>query len=307
MDDDQELLEQLRKISVSIRAENTRLSYERDWRLFCRWTVQANRESLPASDETVALYIAHEIARKRRLATVRCRISAIRWYHRAAGHSGPGPDSLKQIMRGAKRMLKEQPRCKAALLLDDLRRICAQTPGTPLEIRDRAIILFGFASAFRRAEIARMEYSDVQVFPKGMLIHLRWEKQDQEGRGRTIAVCRGKGPTCPVTALERWLDVRGHEPGVLFNRFTAGGMTAKGFTGEVITKLLQRELRRVGIDWKAYGAHSLRAGFITAAGLAGHSEMVISQHTGHKSMDILRRYFRPRDPFAAAISGKIGL
>jgi len=107
----------------------------------------------------------------------------------------------------------------AATSLDELRLISEQLAGehTIRSIRDRAMILFGFATAFRRIEIAGFDLSDIELKPASLAISLGKSKADQEGKGRELVIPKAKDPgLCPILALNEWLEARGRWPGPLF-------------------------------------------------------------------------------------------
>jgi integrase len=137
-------------------------------------------------------------------------------------------------------------------------------------------------------------------------MHVRREKQDQEGVGRWIGLPAGRHEaTCPVRALRAWLEVRrGSAAGALFTHLHSpyGRLGASP-----IFTIVKQALRKAGIEPAGYGPHSLRAGFVTEAVEAGAGELLIAAQTGHRSMQVLRRYFRRRDLFKANACGMLGL
>ncbi|REJ98750.1 MAG: hypothetical protein DWQ35_00425 [Planctomycetota bacterium] len=104
-------------------------------------------------------------------------------------------------------------------------------------------------------------------------------------------------PYCPVRILRRWLDVSGITSGHVFrpvnrwNRIVVYGDRI-GLWPQYIDKVVKKLMRRAGLDPKGYGAHSLRAGFVTQAALMGKTESEIMRHTGHGSFTMVRRYIR---------------
>src|SRR5690606_7389113 len=99
---------------------------------------------------------------------------------------------------------------KDPILVEDLRQIVCQLPDTLTGRRDRALLLVGFAGGFRRSELVSINREDLQSVPRGLVIHLRRSKTDQEGRGEKVGIPRGSRlETCPVRALEDWLSESG--------------------------------------------------------------------------------------------------
>jgi integrase len=155
----------------------------------------------------------------------------------------------------------------------------------------------GFVSALRTASLADLLFGDVEFTPKGVIVTIRKEKQDQEGKGRLIGLPYGKHhDTCPVRCLNDWIERRGSWPGPLFPR-SRGKPRERPMGAERFCLIVQACVNRIGLAWRNFGGHSLRAGFITEAGEAGVSDLLIASQSGHADMDCLRRYFRRRDVF----------
>ena len=290
-------------------APRTISSYQSDFRTFETWCKAAGRDPLPATDDTVELYITDLIRSGRKITTAERHAMAINHWHRECRHPKPCGPGLRDLLNGARRKLCQQPAQKDAISLDDL-KLMVKTIGTasPIAIRDSALLLFGWATALRRSSLARLQREDLTFTPKGILIWVRNEKQDREGKGRKLAVPFGKGKRmCPVRAMQRWLDVRGNMPGPVFCHVMRGHIKPKKLHGNRIAQIVQETAAKVGFDRKRYAAHSLRAGMATEGLERGVNEVMIAQQTGHRSLDTLRLYLRSRDPFRGNAVSKIGL
>jgi integrase len=280
----------------SARASATLSAYASDWRDFERWCADAQRRALPASEETVCLYLVARLE-DRRVSTVDRRFAAILDKHRREGAAVPSGQLVRDVMRGARRERGSAVSQKAALRPEDLRRICGllarrHSAGA---LRDRALLLLGFAAGMRRSEIVALDLADVQFRRRGVLLRIRRSKTDQEGRGRDVGVFSGsRAQSCPVRALKAWLYVRGRAPGALFPGRGASGHLVPAMVGQVVKK----GVRLIGLDPAGYGAHSLRAGFVTAAAEAGMPETLIMQRTGHRSVQTVAKYVRPASVFS---------
>lgn len=297
------------RLRQGIVAHNTVLGYGYDWRMFCAWAIRFNRDPLPAATETVALYLTELLTRGKKITTVRRRKCAIFYEHVARGLPVPNAREIQELLRGAQRLRGEKPRQMRAISVRELRRMSAALAriGTSRALRDRALLVVGFASALRRSNLGSLNLADVEFVRQGVILAVGREKQDQEGRGRLIGIVRGRhAHTCPVRALRAWLRVRGDAPGPLFPRLDRRhpGMP---LDGESICRLVKKAVMLIGIDPVQHGAHSLRAGFVTAAGEANVGEMVIARQTGHRSMQVLRRYFRRSEIWRANASALLGL
>jgi integrase len=301
-------LEKMR-LRKGVVARNTALGYGYDWRMFCAWAKSRGLDSLPATAETVALYLTDLLTQGKKITTARRRKCAIFYEHLARGLPPPESDEIRELLCGAQRLSGEKPRQMRPISVRELRRMSVKLArmSTPRALRDRALLVVGFASALRRSNLGALNLADIEFVSQGLILTIDREKGDQEGRGRLIGLARGRhAHTCPVRVLRAWLRVRGDRPGPLFPRFDRrdpGGP----LDGESICRLVKKALTLIGIDPVQHGAHSLRAGFVTAAGEANVGELVIARHTGHQSMQVLRRYFRRSDIWRANASSLLGL
>lgn len=288
------------------RASNTIAAYRVCWDVFERWCATAGRDSLPATPDTVGLFVVAELEGGRRLATVKLRLAAINQKHKAASLPLPvvtgGP--VRELVQNAARERRERPRKKAALTPELLRKLCRrlESSGLRIDVRDRAMFLVGFGAGWRRSEISSLDLGDLEFERRGRgaVIRLGASKTDQTGKGRLVGLPPGEHPeTCPVAALKEWLKVRGGWDGPLFTTFQKGSDEVEhhrvaGFT--VYSRFILH-LQRMGIDAGRYGAHSLRAGHVTAAAERGASLAQIAERTGHQSMKVLMDYIRPAELF----------
>jgi len=287
------------------QSDNTKKAYAHSWRVFESWCSDAGRDPLPASAETLRLFVSWCLRdRGYRLETVRTHVSGVKSYHARRRLTSPVDDTVKALVRNASRRLREKPRGAFALTPLLLRRLCsaALADGSPVAVRDRAIILLGFAGAFRRSETASLALDDVRFVRKGLEIRLWKTKTDQAGQGRFVGVSPGDvESTCPVRALRAWLKLRGVVPGPLFLRVRHNGCVVDGLglSGEAVNQCLKRWLAVVGVDADRLSAHSLRVGFVTAVGECGVSPLVIMKRTGHKTVQMVERYLRPVEVFSA--------
>lgn len=269
--------------------------YECDWRQFQTWCEKVGRPSMPASADTAALYATWLlIERGCKVSTAKQHVAAIAWFHRQSGHASPITRDVRSVLTGVKRQRKEQPQGRLALDRGDLARVSRVCDASGAEgARDRAVIVLGFATALRRSELAALQLSDVHFEREGLTVMVRSSKTDQEGKGRAIGVWRGKRPvTDPVRVIHEWIAKRGRWEGPLFCRVFAGEIIRTPISGNTINRIVVEAVTRAGLDPARYGAHSLRAGAITAAAEIGRSDREIMGLSGHESADIMRQYIR---------------
>ncbi len=270
--------------NAAMRAPLTNLAYASDLKVFRRWCILDGCSALPAATHDVCRYITEQLNSGRKVTTVGRYMTAIRAAHRDAGLESPHLAEMRTLITAAKRIRREQPVQKEPVTLDQLRRICAQTGGTTLlGVRNRAIILLGFASSLRRSNLAALDLADLRFEARGLVVHVRCEKQDQFGVGRILGVLAGRHPeTCALRALRAWLELRGSAAGPVFVGVNNGALTG----------------RRL---------HPARIGFVGAAVEANVNWLTIMETTGHRSIESLRRYYRCQDPLRAAAAAHIDM
>jgi len=215
-------------------------------------------------------------------------------------------ERVDSLLDGARRLRPETLTQAAPLTVEDLREVsqCLEAEGTAHAIRNRAMLVTGFCAALRSASLVELQVGDVEFEARGAILHIRREKNDQTGKGRLIGLPFGKRPeTCPVRALREWIDRRTDFPGPLFTHIRAGGGLPHALTPEHVGIIVRQSLAKAGKPTAGFSGHSLRAGAVTAAGEQGVTEILISQTTGHRSLAMVRRYFRRRDAFLNALSG----
>jgi integrase len=190
------------------------------------------------------------------------------------------------------------------LLRDDLFRVIDAIGERTKDVRDRALLLIGFAGGLRRSEIVALELADIESARQGLILHLRRSKTDQEGVGRKIGMPNGRTRFCPVTALERWRERSGIIEGPTFRPVDRHGRIAPGrLSGEAVSVIVKLRVAAAGIDPSGYSGHSLRAGFATSAAQAGVSALKIRAQTGHASDAMLGRYIRDGQLFTDNAAG----
>jgi len=272
------------------RSENTRRAYRSDWQMWAAWCAARGLSPLPADPARLADWIAEE-ALTHAPATLTRRLSAVIYAHQLQGKPSPVDQRVREVLRGIRRNPPVIGRGgRDALLLAELRAVCASLPRDHDGIRDRAILAMGWAVAFRRSEIVQLQVEDVDVQMEGMTALVRRSKTDQEGKGRTVAIRHAQAaddPACPVCAVVDWIMLSGISSGPLFP-----------ISDRAVYTIVRSRLHDACIDG-AWGAHSLRAGLVTQASLAGVDPLTIADTTGHRNLNQLIGYVRRHgDPFA---------
>jgi site-specific recombinase XerD len=302
-------LEQAREFARHSKAESTLRGYRADWRDFIGWCEGHSAGALPAAPETVAAYIAESTARIK-VGSIQRRLNAINAAHKAVGLESPTASNIvAATLQGIRRTLGTAPAQKAPALTDDIRAMVAPTDGGLIGLRDRALILLGFAGAFRRSELVALDVADLAFGRDGLTVNLRRSKTDQEGVGRKVGIPYGANPeTCPVRVLQAWLETAALAEGSVFRSLNRHGHLCPGRLAPAdVARVVKKLAERAGLDAAKYAGHSLRAGHATAAAISGASERSIMNQTGHRSVQMVRRYIRDGSLFRDNSAGKLGL
>jgi integrase len=232
--------------------------------------------------------------------------------HQAAGR--PSPASMQQTLvgetlKGIRRTLGTAQTGKRPFFTEQVRAMIGALPENLQGLRDRALLLIGFAGGFRRSELAGLAVDDIAHEKDGLVATLRRSKTDQEGRGRKVAIPYGSHPeTCPVRAYRDWLEAAGLEQGPVFREIDRHGrLQAKPLHKDSVGLIVKRAAARIGLNAAEYAGHSLRAGLATQAYLNGANELAIMQQTGHRSLATVRKYIREQSLFRDNPAGKLGL
>jgi site-specific recombinase XerD len=294
----------------SIRSRATRRAYLHDWQQFCLWCEQEGFSALPATPEAIVLY-ATDLTKNsgRRLNTLQRRMSAISKMHQRSGHETPTLSSeVRQFMFGLRREIGVAVDRKRPVMVEDLKHIVQSLPETLLGLRNRALLLLGFTGAFRRSELVSLDVSDYEVTKDGLVIVLRRSKTDQEGEGRPVGVPYGTGATCPVRALQEWIEAAAIRDGAIFRVMNRHGQVlSKRLSGEAVSLVVKQYVEQLGFDASRFAGHSLRAGLAISAAAAGKSERSIAKQTGLKTSETVRRYVRDGNLFRDNAVDGLGL
>jgi site-specific recombinase XerD len=291
------------------KAANTIRAYNADWQHFTAWCDDAHRSALPASSETVALYVS-DLAATAKVSTIRRRLTTISQAHERAGYPTPTRHPLvRDVLDGIKRELGVLQRGKTPLLLGDVQAMVEDCDDAITGIRDRALLLLGFAGCFRRSEVAGLRVEDLTFVAEGVVVFLHRSKTDQMGEGVKKGIPYGDhAATCPVRAIQAWLDVLGVARGPVFRPITKSGkIGTKALTDRSVALIVKRHALAAGLDPRKYAGHSLRSGFATAAAIAGASERAIIQQGAWASEKMARRYIRDANLFRDNAAGQVGL
>jgi len=207
-------------------------------------------------------------------------------------------------MRGIRRQHGTAQRQVAPLTKQDLLSMLPLMVGVK-GLRDRALILLGFAAALRRSELVAVDVADIAFVNEGLVVTLRKSKTDPEGQGRKIGVPWGHTAACPVKAVRTWLDHARIEDGAAFRCVNRAGTVGKRLSDHAVAVIIKSYAKAIGLDPASVSGHSLRSGLATAAAQAGIPAHKIQAQTGHRSLEMLNRYIRDGNLFLDNASGGV--
>ncbi len=307
---------------------NTRRAYAADWRHFASWCRRQGIELLPPDPQVVGLYITACASGKatgdrkpNSVSTIERRLSSLTWNYAQRGQPLDRKDRhIATVMAGIRNKHAAPPRQKEAVLPEDLIAMLETLDrGTLRGLRDRAMLLLGFAGGLRRSEVVGLDCGRdqtedgrgwVEILDKGMLVTLRGKtgwREVEVGRGSSDA-------TCPVVALETWLKFARIAHGPLFRRVTGHGKTvgAERLNDQEVARLVKRTALAAGVRGylsegdrkRLFAGHSLRAGLASSAEV---DERYVQKQLGHSSAEMTRKYQRRRDRFRTNLTKASGL
>jgi site-specific recombinase XerD len=281
------------RLKAAAQSEATTRSYAQAVRHFVEYGGR-----IPATEGMVARYLA-EFSGKLATSTLQHRLIAIHRAHLDRGHKSPVMSAeVKRTMQGIRRSYGTAQRCVRALVKDDLMEVLAFVDKQkPMKTaRDRALLLIGFAGAFRRSELVGIRIEDLTHYTHGLEVLLRRSKTDQEGHGRTVFIPHAKGDRCPVKSLEQWLGMYGVTEGPLFPAINRHDQVVRRSISPQSVALIVKQAvgRAKGLEAaRHFSGHSMRAGYVTTAADVGLQPYQIREVTGHRSDVTLAKYIRP--------------
>ena len=296
------------------KANNTVRAYKSDFNDFSLFCIKNGFKALPSEPKIVSLYLTYLSTKEIKMSTLKRRLVSIGVIHKLKGHylDTKHPAIIENIL-GIKRRKGTVQRGKKPILINDLKNIInvidEQSKEEIKQLRDRSIILIGFSGGFRRNELVSLDYDDLDFVKEGLKITLRRSKTDQFGEGSIKALPYFDNiQYCPVTSLQKWIEISKINSGPLFRRFIKGSnLSEHRLTDQTVALLIKQYLELAGIDSKNYSGHSLRSGFATTAAESGAQERSIMAMTGHKSTEMVRRYIKEANLFKDNALNKIKL
>jgi integrase len=294
------------------KAENTRRAYRAAVRAWCAWCDRRGLSPLPACGADVAAFLASERGRGLTPETLKLRRAAIRYLHRAARAPVPTDDvAVAETMAGISRhaaRLGYAPRKKVAATDGILRQILAAIPTDLRGLRDRALLLTGFAGALRRSELAVIRVEQLEPTERGLRLTLPQTKGSQT-EAVTIPLPYGQTELCPVRALAAWQRAAGITSGPVFRRIWLPRQAqadappplprigAQPITPWTVAAIVKARAAAAGYGGGEFGGHSLKRGALTTGMDRGVHPARLKRLGRHKSFDVLGEYLEFGDLF----------
>ena len=279
-------IETLKNLKNS-KADNTLRAYKSDFKDFSEFCVKNGFSSMPTQPKLLAIYITH-LSKSSKFSTLKRRIASISVIHKLKGHYlDTKHPIIMENLHGIKRTLGSRQKAKKPLLINDLKMIIKAIGEK--NIRDKALILVGFAGGFRRSELVNINYEDVEFVAEGVKILIKRSKTDQAGEGILKAIPYFDNQEfCPVIALKNYINYKPKDD----DRIKVFQISDKS-----VALILKRYAEKAGLDSTKYAGHSLRSGFATTAAEFGAEERNIMAMTGHKTTQMVRRYIHEANLF----------
>jgi integrase len=319
------LVDTARDYARASTAENTNKAYAADWKHFARWCRLKGTEPLPAAPEMIGLYLADLVSGSGlspalSVSTIDRRLSGLAWNYAQRGFALDRKDRhIARVLAGIKRRHARPPVQKEAILAGDILAMVATLPHDLRGLRDRAILLIGYAGGLRRSEIVGLDCGKddtpdsggwIENFDDGALLTL-----NAKTGWREVEIGRGsRDQTCPVHALEQWLHFARIDFGPVFVGTSRDGERALDarLNDRHVARLIKRTVLDAGIRadlpererLALFSGHSLRAGLASSAEV---DERYVQKHLGHASAEMTRRYQRRRDRFRVNLTKAAGL
>jgi len=291
-------LETIKNLKNS-KSLNTLRAYKSDFKHFSLFCSKNGFQSMPTIPKIISLYLTY-LSKNSKYSTLKRRLASISILHKIKGHyiDIKHPAIMENLM-GIKRIKGSNQKGKKPLLINDLKKLInvldISNQNYIKKIRDKAILLIGFAGGFRRSELVNIEKEDIEFVAEGVKIFVKRSKNDQSGEGMVKAIPYFENNQfCPVIALKKWINISENVENKIFN-----------ISDKSVALILKKYANKAGLDSNRYSGHSLRSGFATSTAESGAEERSIMAMTGHKSSEMVRRYIKEANLFKNNALNKI--
>ena len=290
-------IETLKNLKSS-KSLNTLRAYKSDYKDFALFCLKNSFKSMPSEPKIISLYLTY-LSKTSKFSTLKRRLASISVIHKLSGHyiDTKHPMITENLM-GIKRIKGSHQKAKKPLLINDLKVIINaidQEKNEITKLKNRALILIGFAGGFRRSELVAIDYEDLDFVSEGVKIFVKRSKTDQSGEGMTKGIPYFSSKNyCPVISLKNWLNKLDIKSGKVFD-----------ISDKSVALIIKKYTEIAGLDSNKYSGHSLRSGFATSTAELGAEERSIMAMTGHKTTQMVRRYINEANLFKNNALNKI--
>lgn len=279
-------------------AYGTKRVYQSDWRIFEDWCNKRTYSATNATSEIISMFIGSQFDDGLHPSTLNRRLAAIKFAYKCLNKSSPTDDmivkaTLKGIRRDEKALPVKAKKAAIANIVKEMTRLCSSN--SLKDIRNKAILLLGFAGAFRRSELVAVNVEHITITDKGMEIKIHRSKTDQEGKGDIKIILPAKKDMvyCPILAINKWLEKSQIKHGALFRGINKHNqMSETRLSDNAVYHLVKKCIVELGYNFDEYSPHSLRAGFVTSAYENKAMLTKIMEQANMKSMQTAQRYIR---------------
>ena len=299
-----DLEEQTVRNIKSSKSKYTIRAYKSDMLSFENFCKSLGLNYLPAEPKTISLFITSMSNNCRKYSTIKRKLAAIKVAHNLSGNYIDLKNPLiNENLISIKKQLGTFQKSKKPILLHDLKMIISEIENeksTNIKLRNKALILVGFAGAFRRSELVSIEKNDLDFVKEGVKIFIKKSKTDQTGEGMFKAIpYLDNIDLCPVRSLNKWIDFLIKDKKEVKKIFN--------LSDKSVALIIKKYVKKNGLDSTRYAGHSLRSGFATTTADNGADERQIMNMTGHKSSQMVRRYIHESNLFKNNALKKIKL
>tara|TARA_B110000438_G_scaffold20892_1_gene19056 strand:- start:231 stop:1145 length:915 start_codon:yes stop_codon:yes gene_type:complete len=290
-------LETLKNLKSS-KAANTLRAYKADYKDFASFCLKHGFKPIPSEPKIISLYLTH-LSKICKFSTLKRRLASISVIHKLSGYyiDAKHPMITENLM-GIKRINGSHQKAKKPILINDLKliiNVIDEDKNEKRKLKNKALILIGFAGGFRRSELVLISHDDVEFVPEGVKIFVKRSKTDQSGEGMTKGIPYFPNTNyCPVISLKNWIEKKNIRSGKIFD-----------ISDRSVALTIKKYTAIAGLDPNKYSGHSLRSGFATSTAELGADERSIMTMTGHKTTQMVRRYIQEANLFKNNALNKI--
>ncbi len=278
------------KNTAGIISPTTNRAYASDWNHFASWCLCRGADPFPPDPALVGSYIV-EMAAPRdgslAPATIARRLSGLaKIYHQRGQHLDRKDPHITTALEQTRNNHTCAPRQKQPITPDELRAMVATLSSDLRGTRDKAILLLGYAGDLSRSAIVNLDVRQGDTedgrgwieWDSGRVVIVQRTKT---GWTETEIALGSSEHSCPIRALEHWLQFSGITRGPVFRRVLRDNSGVQGarLNDKHIARLIKSTVLKSGIradipekDRLAlFSSRSLRAGSNTAGELAARA------------------------------------